>query len=477
MVFSSHIFLFYFLPIFLIIYYALPFTWKKFYLRNTWITIASYIFYGWLMPWYIIPMFASTVWDYVCGKIITKPGQKEWKRKSALLAAIIADLSLLVFFKYSPLALQAYDKLNHLFGGHTDYTSLWQVLLPAGISFYTFVALSYTIDLYRGDAKPARNFFSFTCFIALFPHLIAGPIIRYNTVAEMLAQRKHTVNMFLSGMAIFMLGFAKKILLANSAGQIADTVFRANGVDTGSAWWGILAYHFQIYFDFCGYSDMAVGLARMIGIEFIKNFNAPYFSTSITDFWRRWHISLSTFIKDYLYIPLGGNRKGVGRTYFNLCLVFFLCGLWHGAKMTFVVWGVYQGVFMIFDKLRGKNTTGIFHGMPIPMQILVCNIVVMFSWAIFRAPSMDMGLQYWGAMVGLAKPAITSALLHTEIFTAKNIVQMLICAIVVWQPKQAHEWVNKGISTPKIAISLAVFALAIVAMVTQTYNPFLYFQF
>jgi alginate O-acetyltransferase complex protein AlgI len=475
MVFTSHIFLFYFLPLFLLVYYLLPFTWKNLYLRNTWITLGSYVFYGWLMPWYIIPMLGSTIWDYVCGRIITKPGQVQWKRKAALITAVVGDLSLLVFFKYTPLALQAYDKLHSVFGVSTDYFHLWNIVLPAGISFYTFVALSYTIDLYRGDAKPARNFPSFTCFIALFPHLIAGPIIRYNTVADMLGERTHTLSKFNSGVAIFMLGFAKKIILANSAGAIADTAFRADALDPSCAWWGIIAYHFQIYFDFCGYSDMAVGLARMLGIEFIKNFNAPYHSTSITDFWRRWHISLSTFIRDYLYIPLGGNRKGTARTYFNLVFTFLVCGLWHGAKMTFVCWGVFQGVVMIFERLRGKKS--LYTGLPLPVQILVNNAVVMFSWALFRAPSLEQGAGYWASMLGLTHPAATAPLLHAELFTPHNIMAMIICAFFVWQPVQAHDLIKRGLSVPKFVLCAAVFIIAVCMMFTQTYNPFLYFQF
>ena len=474
MVFSSHIFLFYFLPIFLLVYYLLPFTWKKWYVRNSWITVASYVFYGWLVPWYIVPMFCSTLWDYVCGKIITTPNQAQWKRKAALITAVVGDLSLLAFFKYTPLALQAYDKLNGLFGTSSDTFHLWNIVLPAGISFYTFVALSYTIDLYRGVAKPARNFSSFTCFIALFPHLIAGPIIRYNTVAEMLSERKHTVERFVSGIAIFMLGFSKKILLANSAGQIADTVFSANNLDIGSAWCGIIAYHFQIYFDFCGYSDMAVGLARMIGIEFIKNFNGPYHSTSFTEFWTRWHISFSTFIRDYLYIPIGGNRKGTGRTYFNLIFIFLVSGLWHGAKMTFVVWGVFQGAFMIIERLRGKK--GLFDEMPMWGRIALSNILVMFSWAIFRSPSLAQGWHYWMSMLGITTAAQTAFMLHVMIFTPRNFVMLAICGLLVWQPIQAHEWV-KRLSAPKFALCFIVFTLAIVAMFTQTYNPFLYFQF
>lgn len=475
MVFSSHIFLFYFLPIFLLIYFLLPFKWKNLYVRNSWITLSSYVFYGWLMPWYLVPMFFSMAKNYICGVIITKEGQAQWKRKTALWVAIAGDLLLLGFFKYTPLMLQAYDRLNHLFGGAADTFSLWHIVLPAGISFYTFVAISYVIDIYRGEAKPARNFSAFTCFIALFPHLIAGPIIRYNSVAEMLDHREHTAEKFVSGMAIFMLGFAKKILLANSAGIVADTVFRAGTPDMASAWWGILGYHFQIYFDFCAYSDMAVGLARMLGIEFIKNFNAPYHSTSITGFWKRWHISLSSFIMDYLYIPLGGNRKGTGRTYANLVIAFFLCGLWHGAKMTFIIWGVFQGVFMIIERMRGKK--GLFSALPLWLQIALTNIIVMFSWAIFRSPSLEQGWQYWLAMVGAAHPAAASPLLHAAIFTPQNIVMLALCAFVVFQKVQAHDWVLKGMTVPKMIACFLVFLLAVCAMFTQTYNPFLYFQF
>jgi alginate O-acetyltransferase complex protein AlgI len=347
MVFSSHIFLFYFLPIFLIIYYSLPFQWKGLYPKNTFITIGSYIFYGWLVPWFVLLMLASTTWDYICGKIITKPGQVQWKRKAALITAIVGDMGLLAFFKYYMFFTGGVNRLIALCGGGPDFFHIWNILLPSGISFYTFVALSYTIDLYRGDAKPARNLPTFSCFIGLFPHLIAGPIIRYNTVADQLAYREHTIAKFASGAAIFCLGMGKKIILANSMAPIADAAFGADNPGALNAWWGVLAYAFQIYFDFCGYSDMAVGLARMLGIEFIKNFDGPYHSQNITVFWRKWHISLSRFIQDYLYFPLGGNRRGAGRTYFNLVFVFFLCGLWHGAKMTFVCWGIYQGVFLI----------------------------------------------------------------------------------------------------------------------------------
>jgi alginate O-acetyltransferase complex protein AlgI len=474
MVFSSHIFLFYFLPSFLFIYYLLPFQWKGLYPKNTFITLGSYVFYGWLVPWFVLLMFASTTWDYICGKIITKPGQVQWKRKAALITAIVGDMSLLAFFKYYMFVAGGINRVIALLGGDPQFIHIWNILLPSGISFYTFVALSYTIDLYRGDAKPARNFPTFSCFIGLFPHLIAGPIIRYSTVADQLAARTHTLSKFASGAAIFCLGLGKKIILANSMASIADAAFGADNPGMFNAWWGVVAYAFQIYFDFCGYSDMAVGLARMLGIEFIKNFDAPYLSKDITVFWRKWHISLSSFIRDYLYIPLGGNRRGTARTYFNLALTFFLCGLWHGAHMTFVVWGIYQGVFLILERFAGKKS--LYHWMPAWGQVAVTFVVVLFGWVLFRAPDLGQAMQYWATMVGLRQGAVSSAMLSAQIITPQNIFSMLICALFAFQPIQAHHWVEK-LTPVKLFICAIVFLLAVSMMFTQTYNPFLYFQF
>lgn len=474
MVFSSHIFIFYFLPLFLLIYYLLPFQWRGIYMKNNWITIASYLFYGWLEPWFVILMLLSTTWDYYCGKVITTPGQVQWKRKAALITAIVADMALLVFFKYYMFTMENLDQILQLLGLGPQYLPIMQVVLPSGISFYTFVALSYTIDLYRGDAKPARNIQTFSCFIGLFPHLIAGPIIRYQTVADQLAERDHTLEKFASGVAIFALGFGKKILLANPAGEVARAVFYANDPGMLNAWWGILAYHFQIYFDFCGYSDMAVGLARMIGIEFIKNFDAPYLSNNITVFWRKWHISLSSFIRDYLYIPLGGNRKGVGRTYFNLALAFFLCGVWHGAKLTFVVWGIYQGVFLIFERLTGKNS--VLNKIPFIVQIIITNIIVMFGWVMFNSPSIGHAFMYWGSMVGAVKASSGATHLTAEIFQSRHVFEMVLCGVVAFCGVQAHDFIKK-LTVPRMTFSLVILVLAILAMFTQTYNPFLYFQF
>jgi alginate O-acetyltransferase complex protein AlgI len=476
MVFSSHIFLFYFLPFFLTVYFLLPFKWKGMYIKNVWITVMSYVFYGWLVPWFTVLLFITSYKDYLCGQLITKPGATHKQRKFALIFAIVTDLALLGFFKYYMFFMGGVNGLLHVFGGPTHTFHIMMVLLPSGISFYTFVALSYVIDVYRGDAKQAPTFGAFSCFLGLYPHLIAGPIIRYQSVADQLMERSHSIEKFSSGTAIFMLGFAKKILLADPAAGIADAVFGADAPGLLNAWWGVLAYSFQIYFDFCGYSDMAVGLARMLGIEFPKNFNAPYLSKSITIFWKKWHITLSSFIMDYLYIgALGGNRRGKARTYFNLCFTFFLCGLWHGASMAFIVWGLYQGGFLIIERIQGKRTA--YHWAPSWLQVVFTFIIVLFGWVLFRSPSIHQAMLYWGNMVGIIGPSASAPLLTTQIFSPRHIFEMLICGVFVWQPMQAHDWINKGLSVGKLIIVLIVFLYAVMGMFTQTFSPFLYFQF
>jgi|WetSurMetagenome_2_1015567.scaffolds.fasta_scaffold00008_97 alginate O-acetyltransferase complex protein AlgI len=476
MVFSSQIFLFYFLPFFLLVYFLLPFKWHGMYIKNVWITVMSYVFYGWLVPWFTVLLFLTSYKDYMCAQAIVKPGATHGRRKFALVFAIVTDLLLLGFFKYYMFFMGGVNGLVHICGGPTHTFHILQVLLPSGISFYTFVALSYVIDVYRGDARQAPSFGAFSCFLGLYPHLIAGPIIRYQTVADQLMEREHSIDKFASGTAIFILGFAKKILLADPAAQIADAVFGADAPGALNAWWGVLAYSFQIYFDFCGYSDMAVGLARMLGIEFIKNFNAPYLSKSITIFWKRWHISLSSFIMDYLYIGLlGGNRKGKVRTYINLILCFFLCGLWHGASMAFVVWGLFQGVFLVIERMQGKNT---FYGRtPAWAQVAITFAIVLFGWVLFRAPTLSQAMLYWGSMVGAVHASASAPLLTAQIFSVRHLFEMGLCAVLVWQPVQAYEWVAKGMTPAKLALCGVLFLYAVLGMFTQSFSPFLYFQF
>ncbi|MBD3321975.1 MAG: MBOAT family protein [Chitinivibrionales bacterium] len=516
MVFSSHYFLFYFMPIFLLVYYLLVFTRLNISWVNLWVTLASYFFYGWFEPWFVVLMWISTIVDYACGRAIATPekvdprkmgvqdvkdefgavnifypfflgvgwlynlvipeDEKRQKliKNTALVVSMVVNLGLLGFFKYYMFVMNGIDRLAMMVGADSNLFLIMNVTLPIGISFYTFQTMSYTIDVWRGDAPPVKDMRTFSCFVALFPQLIAGPIIRYNTVAEQLATRKHNISRFASGLAIFTTGFAKKILLANPAGQIADMAFQADAPGVIGAWLGALGYHFQIYFDFCGYSDMAVGLGRMMGFEFIKNFSGPYRAESMSDFWNRWHISLSTWIRDYLYIGLGGNRKGVRRTYFNLAISMFLCGVWHGAKMTFIFWGVLHGAFLIWERTMGRRP--IYDRFPLIAKIAITNVIVIFTWVVFRAASIDQAFHYWGSMLGLVQAAPSAAMLKTEMLRMSHMVELAICAFFVWQPIQAHEWTSK--LTPAKCLVLALLLIfAAISMFTQAFNPFLYFQF
>jgi alginate O-acetyltransferase complex protein AlgI len=468
MVFTTHIFLFYFLPLFLLVYYSLPNGW-----RNVWITLGSYIFYGWWEPWFVCLMLFTTVMDFIWGKVITRPGATQGEKKLAVVACVVTNLSLLAFFKYYMFAAETLNQMLAVVG--SQQFRVLTVVLPIGISFYTFHSLTYIIDLYRGHAAPAKSFSGFSAFVALFPDLVAGPIIRYKTLAEQLREREHTVSRFASGIAIFMVGFAKKILLANPCGQVADAVFGAGNPAAVDAWMGALAYAFQIYFDFCGYSDMAVGLGRMLGFEFPRNFDAPYRSESITELWRRWHISLSNVLRDYLYFALGGNRKGEGRTYFNLGVVMLLGGLWHGAKWTFVAWGAFHGLLLVIERWRGKQS--FYAWLPRPGRIAVTFALMLFSWVLFRADNMTAAVDYLGAMFGLTPSSEVSPLLGALIYTPYHLLIMGLCAVLVFQPRQAHDWALSPLTWGRTAVVVPLFVLAVMTMYSQAFNPFLYFQF
>jgi alginate O-acetyltransferase complex protein AlgI len=467
MVFTTHIFLFYFLPLFLAVYFLLPRRWQ-----NLWITVASYVFYGWWEPWFVCLMMFTTVMDFIWGKVITRPGATPLQRKLAVAACVIANLGLLGFFKYYMFAVETLNQLRAAAGAEPFH--VMQVTLPIGISFYTFHSITYIIDLYRGHATPAKSFTDYSAFVALFPDLVAGPIIRYKTLAEQLASRSHTLSRLASGTLIFMLGFAKKVLLANPVGQVADAVFNAANPLPLDAWMGLLAYAFQIYFDFCGYSDMAVGLGRMLGFEFLKNFDAPYRAESITDLWRRWHISLSSVLRDYLYFPLGGNRKGPTRTYVNLALVMLLGGLWHGAKWNFIVWGGYHGAWLMCERWRGKRS--LYSSLPRPLRIGITFLVMLLSWVWFRADNLTAAWHYFGAMFGLAPVANTAPLL-AAIYTPYRLLVLALCALLVFQPLQAHDWALRPVTWPRAALVAPLFLLAVKALYSQRFNPFLYFQF
>jgi alginate O-acetyltransferase complex protein AlgI len=468
MVFTTNIFLFYFLPLFLAVYFSLPRRW-----RNLWITLASYIFYGWWEPWFVCLMMFTTVMDFIWGKVITRPGATPFQRKLAVTACVVTNLSFLGFFKYYMFAAHTLNRLLALVGAEQFH--VMEVILPIGISFYTFHSLTYIVDLYRGHATPAKSFTDFSAFVALFPDLVAGPIIRYKTLAAQLARRDSTVSRFASGATIFMIGFAKKVLLANPVGHVADAVFNAANPLALDAWVGVLAYAFQIYFDFCGYSDMAVGLGRMLGFEFPRNFDAPYLAQSITDVWRRWHISLSSVLRDYLYFPLGGNRKGPRRTYFNLAVVMLLGGLWHGAKWNFVVWGAYHGGLLSLERWHGKNS--LYQGLHRAFRVGITFLLMLFSWVLFRADNLAAAWHYFGSMFGLLPAAGTAPLLAADIYTPYRLAAMAVCAALVFQPVQAHDWAQRPLTWPRVAIVAPLFLLSVMTMFTQAFNPFLYFQF
>ena len=353
MVFSSHLFVFYFLPVALLLYYAAP---RRG--RHLILTLVSYLFYGWANLAFMVLMLASTLIDYLCGLFfagrlrwpgwralalgpiepLAAGGPRSAGQRAAVAVSVVANLSLLGFFKYFNFAVDSYNGLVAL-AGLPDFAAdtVLRIVLPLGISFYTFQSMSYTLDVYRGETAALSSFIDFACYVAMFPQLVAGPIIRFSEVADQLRERRHTLEKIARGVAFFALGMAKKVLLANPCGQVADAAFAAGSLRPGEAWTGVVAYAFQIYFDFSGYSDMAIGLGLMLGFVFPKNFDSPYRAESITDFWRRWHISLSTWLRDYLYLPLGGNRKGRARTYVNLAVVMLLSGLWHGAAWNFVL--------------------------------------------------------------------------------------------------------------------------------------------
>jgi alginate O-acetyltransferase complex protein AlgI len=480
MVFTTYLFVCYFLPLFLVFYYALHRSsraagasdGRTCLLLNTLLVVASYIFYGWWDPWFIFLMLGITVVNYVSGRIIGLPGIGPRLSFCVVTCAIVVSLATLGFFKYFGF-FEA--NLNHLlawFGAGT--VRVLAITLPIGISFYTFHALSYTIDVYRGTAPPVRTFIDFACYIALFPQLVAGPIIRYNTVADQLVSRSHTWEKFASGVILFILGFAKKILLANPMGRVADAAFDAQSLAPTDAWFGALAYALQIYFDFSGYSDMAIGLGRMIGFEFLKNFDSPYKAESITDFWRRWHISLSTFLRDYVYFPLSVHRGGPRRFDFNLIVVMLLCGLWHGANWTFVAWGAYHGVLLALERFQGRRRAP--NRWPRPVRVAATFVLVLLSWVLFRSADLHEAMNYLGAMVGHGRIGSGMLIMPAMLYTQEALLVMAIGAVVVAWPVQGHEW-SREVTLFKAILVEPLFCASLWVMFSQRFNPFLYFQF
>ncbi|MFQ5809410.1 MAG: MBOAT family O-acyltransferase [Armatimonadota bacterium] len=482
MVFSSHIFVFYFLPAVLALYYACPRRGRQLLLA-----LVSYAFYGWANPWFVFLMWFSTCVDYVCGQLIVgrwrlgvfaaDPPAGEGlpsarQRKLALVASIVTNLSLLGFFKYLGFAQTNLNYLLQWLG--EDGVRVYQVLLPVGISFYTFQSMSYSIDLYRAEARVARDFLDFACYVALFPQLVAGPIVRYRDLADQLVTRSHTVEKFACGIVFFGFGMAKKILLANPMGEVADAAFGAGHLVWYDAWMGVIAYSFQIYFDFSGYSDMAIGLGLMLGFKFRRNFDLPYLSSSITEFWRRWHISLSTWLRDYLYIPLGGNRGSPRRTYANLAIVMLLGGLWHGAQWTFVIWGAAHGALLALERWHGKRP--IFSRLPRPLPVLLTNVLVLLTWVLFRAETFPRAVSYFGAMFGLQEAGAAGPLVGAVLYQTQYLVIFAACLLVHLLKLDTWDIAQK-LRPGRMVLAGAALAWSLAVMFTQSYNPFLYFRF
>ena len=485
MVFTSHVFLFYFLPLVLAVYYLLP---RR--TRHLSLTLLSYVFYGWANPLFVVLMFTSTLIDYLCGLVISRQLGGDWSQpieglpkgaarsraqRVALTLSIASNLSLLGFFKYFNMTTATYDAIVGGLGLQAMQLDLWfQITLPLGISFYTFQSMSYSIDVYRGDAKAIRNWTDFACYVSMFPQLVAGPIIRFQEVSDQILARTHTTRKFARGVLFIGLGLSKKLLLANACGKVADTVFDAGSRGVIDAWYGVTAYAFQIYFDFSAYSDMAIGLGLMLGFTFAKNFDSPYRSRSITEFWRRWHISLSTWLRDYLYIPLGGNRKGSARTYLNLATVMLLGGLWHGASWNFVIWGAIHGTMLAVERLQGKDSA--YRGLPGPVRMGVTFVIILFTWVFFRAPDLSSALEFCGAMLGIGTPQAGAGLLAGIVYKPYYLFLMLAAAGVTWLMPQTWDFTRR-VTWPKIALVAGLTLISVISLTTQSFNPFIYFIF
>ncbi len=476
MVFSSPIFLFLFLPITLAVYFVLP---KR--ARNIWLLAASLVFYGWGEPKFLAVMLASIVCNFFLALWIARLADRRRARKVLALAVTI-NIGLLVAFKYTDFIVTSLNA--GLIAVAVPPLTVPAIALPIGISFFTFHALSYVIDVYRGDARALRNPFDMGLYISLFSQLIAGPIIRYHDIAAQLQERSVTRTLFARGVRRFIVGLGKKVLIANTLAVSADLIFTIPGdqLTMGLAWLGVLCYALQIYFDFSGYSDMAIGLGLMFGFRFLENFNYPYISQSLTEFWRRWHISLSNWFRDYLYIPLGGNRVAPWRVYLNLVIVFFLCGLWHGASWSFVVWGLFHGAFLVIERAGLSRRMAEW---PQGFRHVYAMLVVLVSWVFFRADSLPSAWHYLFAMVGMSK---ASGLEHPLALYADSQIVLALAAGIIgstpvvpairrWWESGASRGVQIGSSVGELSALACILMASIMLLAAGTYNPFIYFRF
>ncbi|EOO27518.1 hypothetical protein IIU_05899 [Bacillus cereus VD133] len=468
MVFSSLIFLFLFLPLALLIYYISPSI-----LRNFILFVISLIFYAWGEPVYIVIMLFSTVFDYANGLLIDKYRDRKNLARVIFINSLIVNLGLLGFFKYSEFLV---DTVNTIFNLNIEVTKL---PLPIGISFYTFQTMSYVIDVYLGKIQAQKNIISFGTFVTMFPQLVAGPIVKYSDIDKELQERKVTFNQFGEGMELFVRGLALKVLLANNIGLLWTNVKATSLSDLSvlTAWLGIIAFAFQIYFDFRGYSAMAQGLGKMYGFSFPDNFNYPYISKSVTEFWRRWHISLGSWFREYVYIPLGGNRLGPLKQFRNLFIVWFLTGLWHGASWNFVVWGLYFGFFVAIEKVfllrwlkNRMNVVGHVYTL----------IIVLIGWVFFEFENLSTAMKFIGIMFGFNHSALLDN--QTLYYISTNWILLIVLAMCSTPfPKKAFVYARGrlnivgAIGVPILYVLLVVLSTAY--LVNDTYNPFLYFRF
>lgn len=461
MLFSSNVFLFLYLPMVLALYYLSP---RK--LRNLTLFLVSLVFYGWGEPEYVFLMLAVIVLNYLCGWGIDRLREKTGSAKALLIAGVAANLLILGYFKYAGLLVKTGKSLFSFLEG----VKIPEIALPIGISFYIFQSMSYVIDVYRQDAPVQKNPIIFGTYVTLFPQLIAGPIVRYQDVARQLVSRWENIPQFASGVRRFVVGLAKKVLLANQMGLLWQQLQGEAG--TAAAWVGILAYTLQIYFDFSGYSDMAIGLGKMLGFTFLENFNYPYIAESVTDFWRRWHISLSTWFREYVYIPLGGNRKGKRRQAVNLLIVWGLTGLWHGASWNFLLWGLYYGLLLILEKMiLGRY----LEKLPGAIRHLYTLFVTVMGWAIFYFEDM-------GSLGAFFHRAFTlSPTGQTAVNWMLGYLPLMLAAIVAATPlgaKLCRKWEKKSWFAPvQMAVGAILMLLCVASLVSQSYNPFIYFRF
>lgn len=469
MVFSSLTFMFVFLPIVLILYYIVP---KKF--KNLFILISGLIFYAWGEPVYVLIMIVSTLIDYTAGLLIYRFDKSKTIKRICLIVSLLMNLGLLGVFKYSGFIMQNID----IIFGTSLYDPNHALPLPIGISFFTFQSMSYTIDMYMGKIKVQKNPISFAAFVTLFPQIVAGPIVRYDDIARELDDRTVNLDCIYEGILKFTTGVGKKVLIANNIGMLWTSVkgLEASELSVLTAWLGILAFTLQIYFDFSGYSDMAIGLGKMMGFNFPQNFNYPYQSKSISEFWRRWHITLGAWFKSYVYFPLGGSRKGKGRTVFNLAVVWLLTGIWHGASWNFILWGVLYGLVIIIEKLfLGK----VLEKIPDFFSWLYTIILVILGWVLFDTADIPTALGYMGAMFGGGGTLIDNTAMYYLInYGVMFVIGAFACTDIF---SRAAKWLKEKMpllvnySTPIAKTAIMVLSTAYLA--DATYNPFLYFNF